>query len=58
MDPDQTALIWVHIVLGDNEHERIQRGGGSGGELKAVTGNNIRKSVELPGLCQIIRAFS
>ena len=26
-------------------------------ELEAVTWNNIRKSVELPGQCQIIHAF-
>ena len=27
-------------------------------KLKAATWNNISKSVELPGLCQIIHAFS
>ena len=27
-------------------------------DLKAVTWNYIRKYVELPGLCQIIHAFS
>ena len=27
-------------------------------DLKAVTWNNIRKSLELPDLCQIIHAFS
>ena len=26
--------------------------------IKTLTLNNIRKSVELPGLCQIIHAFS
>ena len=27
-------------------------------DLKSVTWNNIRNTVELPGLCQIIHAFS
>ena len=27
-------------------------------DLKAVTCNNIKKSAELPGLCQIIHVFS
>ena len=44
MDPDQTALVWVHIVLGDDEHGQILRGRV---EPKAVSGNNIRKSVEI-----------